>query len=98
MTEVEHTRPTRFVHAGSDPQRQGGYVNPPVHRASTVLYEDMAAMDSSQADPLKRAMPVYGRFGTPTGRAFEEALAELEGGHAAVATCSGLSAITIALP
>jgi cystathionine beta-lyase len=97
VTEAEHTRPTRFVHAGADPRRQGGYVNPPVHRASTVLYGDMAELDASQADPLKRAMPVYGRFGTPTGRAFEEALTELEGGYAAVTTCSGLSAITTAL-
>ncbi|MCB5180373.1 cystathionine beta-lyase [Streptomyces antimicrobicus] len=90
-------RETRFVHAASDPRRQGGYVNPPVHRASTVLYESTAAMDASQADPLKRRMPVYGRFGTPTARAFEEAVAELEDGYAAVATCSGLSAITTAV-
>ncbi|MCY0946645.1 cystathionine beta-lyase [Streptomyces antarcticus] len=88
------SRETRFVHAASDPRRQGGYVNPPVHRASTVLYQDTAEMDASQADPLKRGPQVYGRFGTPTGRAFEEALTELEGGHAAVATCSGLAAIT----
>ncbi|MEU2392505.1 cystathionine beta-lyase [Streptomyces sp. NPDC007369] len=88
---------TRFVHAGSHPRRQQGYVNPPVHRASTVLYENVAEMAASQADPLKRAMPVYGRFGTPTTRAFEEALADLERGHAAVTTCSGLSAITTAI-
>ncbi|WP_030607124.1 cystathionine beta-lyase [Streptomyces sclerotialus] len=88
---------TRFVHAGSDPRKQHGYVNPPVYRASTVLYEDIEAMDASQADPLKREMPVYGRFGTPTGRAFEAALTDLEGGYAAVATCSGLAAITTAI-
>ncbi|MFF8830091.1 cystathionine beta-lyase [Streptomyces sp. NPDC015131] len=78
-------------------KRQSGYVNPPVHRASTVLYEDVAEMDASQADPLKRSGPVYGRFGTPTTRAFEEALAALEGGYAAVTTCSGLAAITTAV-
>lgn len=93
----EPSMDTRLVHAGSDPRQQHGYVNPPVHRASTVLYEDVAAMDASQADPLKRRMPVYGRFGTPTGRAFETALTDLEGGHAAVATCSGLAAITTAI-
>ncbi|MFG2210156.1 cystathionine beta-lyase [Streptomyces sp. NPDC048638] len=94
---AEHSLETRLVHAGSDPQKQHGYVNPPIHRASTVLYEDVAAMDASQADPLKRSMPVYGRFGTPTGRAFEAALTDLEGGHDAVATCSGLAAITTAI-
>ncbi|MFI0960003.1 cystathionine beta-lyase [Streptomyces sp. NPDC021080] len=94
MKEPLDSPETRYVHAGSDPRRQGGYVNPPVHHASTVLYRDVAEMDASQADPLKRGGPVYGRFGTPTSRAFEEALTELEGGHAAVVTCSGLSAIT----
>ncbi|WP_419997512.1 cystathionine beta-lyase [Streptomyces boninensis] len=78
-------------------REQHGYVNPPVHRASTVLYESLAQLEASQADPLKRNMPVYGRFGTPTTRAFEEALAELEGGWAAVATCSGLAAATTAI-
>lgn len=47
----EPSMDTRFVHAGSDPRQQHGYVNPPVHRASTVLYENVAAMDASQADP-----------------------------------------------
>ncbi|WP_424212910.1 cystathionine beta-lyase [Streptomyces sp. BI20] len=93
----EHGRDTRLVHAGADPRAHGGYVNPPLHRASTVLYRDTAEMAASQADPLKREGPVYGRFGTPTTRAFEEALAELEGGHAAVVTCSGLAAITTAI-
>ncbi|MFE9766062.1 cystathionine beta-lyase [Streptomyces sp. NPDC005808] len=97
MTDGRPSMETRFVHAGSDPRQQHGYVNPPVYRASTVLYEDVAAMDASQADPLKREMPVYGRFGTPTGRAFEAALTELEGGYAAVVTCSGLAAITTAI-
>ncbi|MEU6464130.1 cystathionine beta-lyase [Streptomyces sp. NPDC046976] len=97
MKEPLASPETRYVHAGADPRRQSGYVNPPVHHASTVLYRDTAEMAASQADPLKRGGPVYGRFGTPTSRAFEEALTELEGGHAAVATCSGLAAITTAI-
>ncbi|WP_309144195.1 cystathionine beta-lyase [Streptomyces sp. BR123] len=97
MNDPTNSPETRFVHAGSDPARQGGYVNPPVYRASTALYRDTAEMAASQADPLKRGTPVYGRFGTPTGRAFEQALTELEGGHASVLTCSGLSAITTAI-
>ena len=52
--------------AGSEPHRQHGYVNPPIYRGSTVLYEGVEAMDMSQADPLKRSTPAYGRFGTPT--------------------------------
>lgn len=97
MSGERHTTRTRLVHAGSDPRTQRGYPNPPVHRASTVLYRDTAEMAVSQADPLKREMPVYGRFGTPTSMAFEAAVAELEGGHGGVATCSGLAAISTAV-
>jgi cysteine-S-conjugate beta-lyase len=40
---------------------------------------------------------VYGRRGTPTSRAIEEAIAELEGGFACKVASSGLAAVTIAL-
>jgi cystathionine beta-lyase len=88
---------TRLIHAGSEPLEQQGYVNPPIYRASTVLYEDMAALDAAQADPLKRSGPSYARFGTPTSRAFEDAISELEGGHGGIVTCSGLAAIHTAV-
>src|SRR3546814_13245931 len=40
---------------------------------------------------------VYGRVGTPTQRALEEAVALVEGGDRALAVSSGLAAITVAL-
>lgn len=88
---------TTLVRAGTEPDRQHGFVNPPVYRGSTVLYESVAVMEESQQDPLKRKLPAYGRFGTPTCRAFESAMSELEGGFAAVCTCSGLAAITTSI-
>jgi cystathionine beta-lyase len=88
---------TRLVHAGTEPHQQHGYVNPPIYRGSTVLYDGVEAMNASQADPLKRSLPAYGRFGSPTDRAFEAAVSELEGGHAAIVACSGLAAITTAI-
>jgi cystathionine beta-lyase len=88
---------TRLVRAGWEPHLENGYLNPPIYRSSTVLYSDVASMEQSQADPLRRELPAYGRFGTPTGRAFELALTELEGGYASVVTCSGLAAVTTAL-
>ena len=39
----------------------------------------------------------YGRLGTPTVKALEEAIAELEGGHRTLLTPSGLSAIAATL-
>jgi cystathionine beta-lyase len=68
-----------------------GIVNPPVYRASTILFPTVESLhDKSQTY-------VYGRRGTPTSRAFETAVAQLEGGHDAKASSSGLSAITTLL-
>jgi cystathionine beta-lyase len=92
-----HALDTTLVHIGSEPDRQYGYVNPPIYRGSTALYDSVGAMEASLKDRLKRTLPAYGRFGSPTCRAFEAALTELEGGVAAVCTGSGLAAITTAI-
>lgn len=85
---------TGLVHCGQDKASQGGFVNPPLYRGSTVLYESVAAMEEINSDPLKLKAPAYGRFGNPNSRAFESALTELEGGFGTVLTNSGLSAVT----
>lgn len=73
-----------------------GMVNPAIYNASTVTFENVKELEQATANPLDGVY--YGRFGTPTVFAFEEAVAELDGGfHRAVATSSGLAAITIAL-
>jgi cystathionine beta-lyase len=85
-------RDTRIVHAGSHPEQQHGAVSPPVYHVSTVTYPTVAAMreaGKSQFDGMR-----YGRFGTPTSFALEEAVCALEGGYRTVSTASGLAAIT----
>ncbi|MBI3436236.1 MAG: cystathionine beta-lyase [Proteobacteria bacterium] len=92
--DIGATRPdTRLVTGGRDPQSFHGFVNPPVVHASTVLYptaEDFLA---------HRARYVYGRRGTPTSEAFEEALRAIEGKLCAGVALvpSGLAAVTVAL-
>lgn len=82
---------TRLVHAGRDPMRYHGFVNTPVFRASTVL-------SPTVRDLLGRTQPyLYGRRGTPTSEALEQALCGLEGAAGAVLCPSGLSACTLAL-
>ncbi len=88
-------RDTITSHAGRDPQRYGGAVNTPVIRASTVLFPDVASYEKRNADDYKAMR--YGIYGTPTAFALEDAVAQLEGGHAAVALPSGLAAIAAAL-
>lgn len=84
---------TRLVNAGRDPQAYHGFVNVPVYHASTVLYS------TAEDQVAHRARYQYGRRGTPTSEALENALAEIEGaGCAGVALLpSGLAAISTAL-
>jgi len=88
---------TKLVHVGSRPAEQQGFVNPPLYRGSTALYTTVAEMKESTSNSLRKKIPAYGRFGTPTSRAFEEAMTELEGGFDAISTGSGLAAITTAI-
>ncbi|RPH68067.1 MAG: cystathionine beta-lyase, partial [Hyphomicrobiales bacterium] len=81
---------TRLVAAGRD-YAEHGFVNPAVYHGSTVLFPTAQSLhDRSQTY-------VYGRRGTPTSRAVEEAVALVEGGHNAKILPSGLSAISTAL-
>ena len=84
---------TRLAVAGRDPFDHHGYVNTPVYHASTLLYptaEDFLA---------RRSRYKYGRRGTPTSEALEDALRHLEGeACAGVALLpSGLAAVSAAL-
>jgi len=82
---------TLLVHAGRDPARHDGTVNPPVHHASTVLFRSVDDLFESVRKPFDRT--VYGSFGVPVTFALEDAMARLEGGHRTVAVRSGKAAI-----
>ncbi len=88
-------RDTLTSHLGRDPQSHAGLVNMPVFRGSTVLFPDVATYEGRDPDNYK--VMRYGIYGTPTTFAFEDAVAQLEGGHAAVALPSGLAAIVAAI-
>lgn len=88
-------RETLLAHVGRDPFANHGVVNPPVYHASTILYPTLAALEEAERTPYEGTR--YGRRGTPTTFALEEAVAELEGGYRAIALPSGLAAITTTL-
>ncbi|MCG2841691.1 cystathionine beta-lyase [Sandaracinobacter sp. RS1-74] len=74
----------------------GGIVNPPVWRASTILYPTIADMDS--ANQRQDETLFYGRKGTPTTWALREALTGLEpGAEGTMLYPSGVAAITGAM-
>src|SRR5450756_647927 len=84
---------TVLATAGRDTKGQHGFVNPAVYHASTVLYP------TAEEQVAHRSRYQYGRRGTPTSEALEQALAAIEGeGCAGVALLpSGLAAISTAL-
>ena len=86
---------TLLGHAGRNPQQTQGTVNMPVFRASTIVFPDLETYGTRPADDYQT--PRYGIHGNPTNWALEQAVAKLEGGHNAVAVCSGLAAIVAAL-
>ncbi len=90
MTKKKH-QDTTIVTTGRDPHNNHGVINPPVYHASTILYPSVEALHA------RDAKVTYGRRGTPTTFAFQDAVAELEGGYRTLVTPSGLSACSIAL-
>ena len=86
---------TLLARTGRDPARHQGMVNTPVFRTSTVIFPDRETYEARGGDDFKKVR--YGLSGTPTTFALEEAVAQMEGGHAAVALPSGLAAIVVAL-
>ena len=90
---------TILEHVGRDPAKNFGIVNPPVYHASTVIFPSLKTLLETRVDRASGAFEgiTYGREGTPTTRAFEEAITQLEGGYRAVTLPCGLGAIATSL-
>ena len=87
---------TRLVTAGRRAEWTQGIVNPPVWRASTILYDSVADLRERQKDTHHRLY--YGRRGTPTQWSLAEALTELEpGAEGTLLYPSGVAAVSTAL-
>lgn len=95
MPTDRHKDRTRLTHSGNNPKANHGIVNPPVYHASTVMFASVAEMRAKGQD--KFGQVYYGRYGTPTTFALEQAVADLEEADKAVALPSGLAAIAGAL-
>jgi cystathionine beta-lyase len=87
---------TRMSHAGRAGTRAHGFVNPAVHRGSTVLHPDCESRRAFQKDKWNRVM-TYGTAGGPTQYALEDVVAEIEGGTRCVLVGTGLAAVTVPL-
>jgi cystathionine beta-lyase len=94
-----HHVDTLLEHTGRDPAKNFGIVNPPVYHASTILFPTLKSLLETRIDRASGAFEgiTYGREGTPTTRAFEQAITDLEGGYRAVTLPCGLGAIATSL-
>ncbi|WP_137124409.1 cystathionine beta-lyase [Roseomonas sp. HF4] len=93
---AEHRFATRMSHAGRAGTRAHGFVNPPVHRGSTVLHPDCESRRTSAKDRFNRVM-TYGTAGGPTHYALEDVICEIEGATRCVLVGTGLAAVTVPL-
>lgn len=87
---------TKIVNAGRDSKWTRGVVNPPVERASTVVFNSVKEMKHATANRGNQVL-FYGRRGTSTSFAFQDAMTDLEGGAGCALYPSGTAAITNAI-
>jgi cystathionine beta-lyase len=95
MSESEKRPRTKLVEGGRRKEWRGRLVNPPVERASTLLFDSVDELGASRPS---LGTYRYGLQGTATQWALADALTQLEPGAAGTALyCSGLAAITAPL-
>lgn len=87
---------TKIVSAGRQEKWTRGVVNPPVERASTVVFNSVKEMKYAVANKGNKVL-YYGRRGTTTSFAFSDAMVEVEGGAGCALYPSGTAAITNAI-
>ncbi|MFE9746991.1 trans-sulfuration enzyme family protein [Saccharothrix saharensis] len=85
---------TRVVHT-EVPELTSRPLSVPLYQTSGFSFDDLEAFADGMTRP--DGAFVYTRFGNPTVRALEDAVASLEGGTAALATASGMGAINAVL-
>ncbi|KTE75358.1 methionine gamma-lyase [Sphingopyxis sp. A083] len=83
---------TRAIHAGYDAKANDGALVPPLHLSSTFVFETAEA--GAEIFAGEREGYFYSRIANPTVDLLERRMAALEGAEAAVATASGMGAIT----
>ncbi len=95
MTNPKYGFNTRSIHAGQVPDPTTGSRAVPLYQTTSYIFED--TQHGADLFNLSRAGNIYTRIMNPTTDVFEQRMADLEGGIAALATASGSAAITYAI-
>lgn len=91
MSKKKLSFETLQVHAGQVPDPTTGARAVPIYQTTSFVFKD--ADEAADFFQLKKPGNVYGRIMNPTEDVFEQRIAALEGGSAALATSSGMAAI-----
>ncbi|MFK7993185.1 MAG: O-acetylhomoserine aminocarboxypropyltransferase/cysteine synthase family protein [Granulosicoccus sp.] len=94
MADREYAPETLCLHAGQIPDPLTGSRAPPIYQTSSYVFD--SADHAASLFNLETFGNVYSRLSNPTNAVLEERVAALEGGRAALAVASGMSAQTIA--
>jgi len=86
---------TLAVHAGAKPDPSTGARSVPIYQTAAYVFKDPE--EAADLFGLRKAGNIYTRLMNPTTDVFEKRIAALEGGIGALATASGMAAITTAL-
>jgi O-acetylhomoserine (thiol)-lyase len=86
---------TLGIHAGYSPDPTTGARAVPIYQTTSYVFKD--TQDAADLFALKKFGNIYTRLMNPTNDALEKRIAALDGGTAALATSSGMAAITIAI-
>lgn len=95
MADRKFADETLCLHAGQIPDAATGSRAMPIYQTTSYVFDD--AEHAASLFNLQTFGNVYARLSNPTCSAFEERVAALEGGRAALAVASGMSAQMIAL-
>jgi O-acetylhomoserine (thiol)-lyase len=95
MADREFGFETLALHAGQIPDRETGSRAAPLYQTTSFVFD--SADHAASLFNLQTFGNVYTRLSNPTTAMFEERMAALEGGRAAVATASGQAAEMVAL-
>ena len=99
MTDIRNSRywsfETKQVHIGQEhPDPATGARAVPIYASASFVFDD--CQHAADRFALKDSGNIYGRLTNPTEDVFEQRIAALEGGTAALATASGAAAVTYA--
>ena len=95
MADREFDIETLCLHAGQLPDPATGARATPIYQTAAYVFD--SAEHAASLFNLQTFGNVYSRISNPTNAVFEERMAALEGGRAAVATASGLAANMVAI-